>query len=231
MSGERAIITITCLVCWSGGVGAWPWQSCEEKWDSAWASCEEEAKEDSIWDIGRTRCDPLPERFHPSCEPDDPYLRKYRGGRKEYERIERLRDERRRRNAANISKISVLNYQYSVQSGRLFLFADVHNGHPGGTLHELSLDCRVIANNAIELHDGTMVAQPSLISGSTAQVPLYFSYLDYSNTNLYSNRAEQRLSESVSTQGYSIQSLSADCHVNEIYVGDLLGPGGYFTRD
>lgn len=181
----------------SFNVNAWPWDSCDKQWQNVWARCQS---------VPYLQCHPMSPSLAPTCDPADPYLREFPGGRQEYEANQRFLSELARANAEKLRQVSILRYRYVTQLGKLTIDAEIVNANHSDTLRELGMLCRVIANNAIELHHGRMTASPRIVGGGRAWVRLRAP--DEGRTIDRFNPVDR---EEISTLGQDVATIDVQC--------------------
>lgn len=192
---------IPALFLGSFSAYAWPFKSCDERWKEAWT-------ENGYPSV-------LPEDKRPDCEPTDPYLTKDIGGKDGYELRQRLIKNLKQLNEAQ-KHIVISGYSYTAQLGSVYVFADVYNGS-SQTMKHITMTCRVIANNAIELFSGAAYLDISLISGGRANVPVIFKH-DVTTTAdwIISKTNKYEESAALDVKGYDINQLQVECEKESV---------------
>lgn len=233
MLHRPSMITVCVIALLSDDAQAWPWQSCDEQWKSAWDACFEE-KRDSSYMGSSHPCYPLPRKFQPECSPADSYLKEYPRGRSQYEEKQREHADLAQRRAERLAMVDVREYRYIIQGDQIFITATLSNLHPEKPLRRLDLNCTIILNDAIELFQGGFAATPDLIMGAAAEVPLYVARREaITPGEAILGRSPQEIKmPSISTKGHPVRSLSVNCQKTAAsFVSHEPAPSGYTLDD
>jgi len=146
----------------------------------------------------------------PNCTPTDPYLKEFPEGRKQYEATQRYLSELLRANAEQRRHVSIIQYRYATKLGTLTIDAEIVNANHSDTLRDIGMSCRVVANNAVELHNGRMTASPRIVGGGRAWVRLRAP--DEGRTT---DRFNPVYSEEIDTLGQDVAAIDVQCETTD----------------
>lgn len=193
--------------------------SCDSRWERAWEQC----SEDRVRGRGPMgmSCYPLPGRYHPSCEPNDRYLKLHRGGESGYnemqrnrERSNREQEEGRRSRISDVS-FSVVSYQTNFNGTSVSIYADVTNKRVDETLSSLDLRCTVAANGRVVIHEGRARITTNLLPFSSETFPIEFIDYEASSMGAFGGRGGSEKWRQQINSPIEMQFASARCEVTD----------------
>jgi hypothetical protein len=204
LRGSVIALVLVLSIFSSAPAHSWPWQSCDSKWEGAWAKC--------------GACTELPARLRPSCAPDDPVLKSYSKGREDprfKQEMARQAAERKEQKRQEMDLITVRGAAYNEQwAGSLSMSLSLYNRHQSKTLRTVVFHCRVQINNSVELFQGYVYASPSLLPQRDASVNVEFQGKQKIMIDLYAYPHEQQYQRvpSISTKNQTVYSLQYTCN-------------------